>query len=257
MRIAIAGGALLAAAALCTVPMGTAHAQLAPEPITSFFGNEDATPNLVAGKPGAGNQATNAVTIVYDNSTAASSTVFGFSSLDLAAQFGDELFTTGTGVLSTNKFSIFNSPSSAGPLTGVTVQVSFFNAVTSALLGSYSTSVTFSGTGLGLGGFSAISVSGLDPLLILLSTTDVVVIQTVTAKTGAATRLGIASRNPPTVGSSPITMFINATDVPGSPAFFTINTPPIPANPIYMIGVSPPPVGVKSKSWSELKKLYR
>jgi hypothetical protein len=253
MRIAIAGGALLAAAALSLVPMGTAHAQLAPEPITGFFGNEDVNPNLVA-KPGAGNQATNAVTIVYDNSTAASPANFGFSSVDPAATFGDELFLTGTGVLSTHKFSLFNG-GTAGALLTATVNVQFFNAVTSALLGSYSTSINF-GAGLNPGFFSTITVTGLDPLLILVNTTDIIVLQTITTKTGTATKLGIASRNPPTVGSSPGTMFISATDI-GAAGFYNIGNPAVPANPINQVGVSPPPVGVRSKTWNDVKKLYR
>lgn len=88
------------------------------------------------------------------------------------------------------------------------------------------------GAGLNPGFFSTINVSALDPLLINLNVTDILVLQRVVAKTGTASRLGIASKNPPTVGSSP-------------------------ANPIYQVGVSPPPVSTVCKSWSQLKKLYR
>ena len=253
MRIAIAGGALLAAAALCLVPMGTAHAQLVPEPIQGYYGNADASPNLVA-KQNPGNQATNAITIVYDNTPSAAN--FGFSSIDPAAQFGDELFTTGTGLLSTQKFSTYNG-GTAGVLLTATFGISIYDAVTAALLGSYSASVNF-GAGLNPGFFSTITVTGLDPLLILLPTTDLVVLQTIVSKTGTATRLGIASKNPPTVGASPGTMYISASDVGGGAAgFYNIGNPPIPANPIYQLGCAPPPVGVKGTSWSQIKKLYR
>jgi hypothetical protein len=252
MRIAIAGGALLAAAALCLVPMGTAHAQLAPEPIQGFFGNVDATPSSPAVRS-QGSEATNAITVVYDNT--ASPANFGFGSVDPAALFGDELITTGTGLLSTQKFSCFNA-GAAGVLLTATYGIQIYNAVTSALLGSYSASVNF-GAGLNPGFFATITVTGLDPLVILLPVTDVIVLQSVLTQTGTATKLGIASRTPPTVGSSPNTMFISATDVGGGAAgFYNIGNPPVPANPIYQIGLAPPPVGTHSKTWTEIKKLY-
>ena len=200
MRVAITGGALLTAVALSLVPMGTAHAQLAPEPVSGFFGIENVTPNLTIDK-GAGQSATNALTVIYDNTTAAPN--FGFSSTDLTSQFGDELFTTGTGLLSTQKFTVFSGTGTgAGPLLTAVFGIQIYDAVTAALLGSYSVSVNF-GAGLAPGFFSIISVTGLDPLVILLPTTDIVVIQRVISKTGTPLRLGIASLNPPTVEPVP------------------------------------------------------
>jgi hypothetical protein len=251
MRIAITGGALIAAAALCLVAVGTAHAQLAPEPIHGSFGEALATPNKLA-KSHPGDPATNAITVVYDNTLSAAN--FGFSSVDPAAIFGDELFTTGTGLLSTQKFSCFNG-GAAGTLLTATFNIQIFDAVSSALLGSYNSSVNF-GAGLNPGFFATITVTGLDPLIILLPVTDVVVLQSIVTKTGTATKLGIASRNPPTVGSSPGTMFISASDV-GPAGFYNIGNPPVPANPIYQLGLAPAPVGTHSKTWTEIKKLYR
>jgi hypothetical protein len=252
MRIAIAGGAFLAAAALCLVPMGTVHAQLAPDPITGFFGNVDAIPSAPAVRS-QGSQATNAITVVYDNTLSA--TNFGFSSTDPAAIFGDELLTTGTGLLSTQKFSSFNGGTS-GILLTATYGIQIYDAITVTLLGSYTASVNF-GAGLNPGFFATITVTGLDPLVILLPVTDVLVLQSVVSKTGTATKLGIASKTPPTVGSSPNTMFISAADVNGGlSGFYNIGNPPVPANPIYQIGLAPPPVATKSKTWTEIKKLY-
>ena len=251
MRIAIAGGALLAAAALCLVPMGTAHAQRVAEPVEGYFGNVSATPQPPA-RSVPGDQATNAITIVYDNTPSAAN--FGFSSTDPAALFGDELLTTGTGLLSTQKFSCFNG-GTAGVLLTATYGIQIYDAITSVLLGSYSASVNY-GAGLNPGFYATITVTGLDPLVILLPVTDVIVLQSVISQTGTATRLGIASKTPPTVGASPNTMFISAADV-GPAGFYNIGNPPVPANPIYQIGLAPPPVGTHSKTWTEIKKLYR
>jgi hypothetical protein len=250
MRIATKGAVVLAALALL-LPVMAAAATLSPEP-ASHGSDELGGLSLVAGK-GGGPSAAAVLTTVYDNTPGAAN--FGFSSTDLAATWGDELFLTGTGLLSTNSFTIFNTGSSLGPLLTATVSVAFFDAVTSAPLGSYSTNVNF-GAGLPPGFFSIVTVPGLDPLLILLNTTDIVVLQTITAKTGAASRLGIASMTPIVVGGSPNTMFINASTV-GPAGFYNIGNPPQPANPGYMLAVNPPPVGTTSKTWGTLKKLYR
>lgn len=251
MRIATKAAVLFSAVAVLALPLGIAHAQLTPEP-AQRSGDEVGGLNLVAGK-GGGQSATNVLTTIYDNTSGAAN--FGFSSTDLASQWGDELFTTGTGLLSTHKFTIFNAGTSAGALLTATVSVAFFDAVTSVPLGSYSTNINF-GAGLNPGFFSIVTVTGLDPLLILLNTTDIITIQQVTAKTGAANRLGIASMTPFVIGSSPGTMYINSSTV-GPAGFYTIGNPPLPANPGYFIAVNPPPVSTTSKTWGTLKKLYR
>ena len=251
MRIATKAAVLLTAAvAVLALPLGIAHAQLAPEP--ALRGSDEVGGlNLVAGK-GGGPSATAVLTTIYD---CTSSTVnFGFSSTDLASQWGDECFTTGTGLLSTHKFTVFNAGSSAGNLLTATVSVSFFDAVTSASLGSYSTSINFA-TGLPPGFFSTVTVTGLDPLLIVLNTTDIITIQQVTAHTGPANRLGIASFNPVLTGSSPGTMYINSSTV-GPAGFYNIGNPPVPANPGYFMAVNPPPVSTHSNTWGGLKRLY-
>ena len=251
MKLVTRGGALLAAALLCVLAAMPARAEVTQEPIQGFFGEVDGTPsNLVINKD-QGKSATNAVSIIYDNTPSAAN--FGFSSTDLLAVFGDELFTTGLGILSTHQLSLFNAGTSLGPVLTATLGVEFYDAVSSAFLGAYNVNVNF-GAGLNPGFFSTINVTALDPLLINLNVTDIIVLQRVVSMTGTASRLGIASKNPPTVGSSPISMFINATTV-GPAGFYNVGTSP--ANPIYQIGVSPPPVSTVSKSWSQLKKLYR
>jgi len=256
MRIVTKGAVLFAAAALVALPLRVAHAaQATPETVQGHFTDEAGAPNLVAGK-GPSKSATNVLTTIYDNTSA--SPLVAISSTDLASQWGDELLTTGTGVLSTHKFTIFNSGSSppTGNLLTATVLVSFFDAVTSAPLGAYSTNVNF-GTGLPTGFFSTITVTGLDPLLILLNTTDIIVLQQVTAKTGAANRLGVVSMGPVLVGSSPTDMFINSSTI-GPAGFYILgaNGNP-PADPGHFLAVNPPPVSTHSKTWGSLKKLYQ
>ncbi len=194
-------------------------------------------------------------TDVYSNVLSAAN--FGFSSTSLVAQWGDRCTTTGIGMLSEHVFSIFNAGTSAGLLLTANVTVSFFDAVTSAPLGAYATSVNF-GAGLAAGFFSLVTVTGLDPLLINLNVTDIIVIQTVTAKTGPANRLGIASLNPVTLGSSTTQMYINASTV-GPPGFYNIGTAPnfTPAHPGYRIGVTMAPVATETKTWGSIKALYR
>lgn len=251
MRIANKGGAVLTLLALLLAPVAVANAQVigepvVAEPIDGFSGHKtvDAFPSKPAPLP-----SLNA--IVYDNTASAAN--FGFTSTDLAATWGDELFTTNTGILSSMVLSIFNSGSSAGALLTATVGVSLFDASSSALLGSFSSNINF-GAGLTPGFYSLVTITNLDPFLINLNVTDVIVIQTITNKTGPANRLGIASLNPPTVGASPNYMWINASTV-GPAGFYNIQQGP--ANPAYQVQVALPPVGTQPTSWGRVKKLYR
>jgi hypothetical protein len=248
MRIAIAFAALLLAAA-AVVP--AARAQLVPEPVTGRQSDELVGANGRVAVP----PATNVLTVVYDNTPSPAN--FGFSQPDLAGSYGDELFTIGTGILSENKFTIFNGSTTAGQLLlTASVRVSFFDGVTSALLGNYTTNTNF-GTGLNPGFFATIDVTGIDPANINLNTNDVIVVQKFLSTTGTITRIGIASQDPPTVGSSPNTMFISTSSIPAG--FYNINSggQPLNANPGYLVAVNPPPVPTTSKSWTQIKKLYR
>lgn len=257
MRIVTKAVFLTAAVALLALPLGVARAaQATSEPVLGEApGVTVGANNLVTNKD-QGKSATNALTTVYDNASATATV--GISSTDLASQWGDELFTTGTGLLSTHKFTVFNTGSSAGNLVTCTVAISFFDASSSALLGSYSTNINF-GAGLPPGFFSVITVTGLDPLLILLNTTDVIALQQVTAKTGAANRLGVVSMGPILVGSSGVDMFISSATIGGGvPGWYILGAGGNPAaNPGHFIAVNPPPVGTTSKTWGSLKKLYR
>ena len=251
MRLVTQKVALLAALLLASaLPVA---AQIDSQPVLGFHGNVEGT--LEGNLKGQGRSATNAVIIVYDNT--ASAVNFGFTSTDLAADWGDRLLLTGTGLVSSHVFTVGNSSTTGLNLLTAQIAVDFFDTASSTFLGGYTTNVNF-GAGLPPGFFSLVTVTALDALAINIPNPDIIVIQTVLSKTGPANRLGIASLNPPTVGSSPISMYIAASTVNGGvPGFYNIGNPPLPANPGYQLGLAEPPVGVTAKSWGSLKKLYR
>ncbi len=189
--------------------------------------------------------------VVYDNTS--QSVAFGFSSTDLNSTFGDQLQLASAGTLDSCSFSIFNSGSSAGALLTATVRIKFYDNTTpyagtgalsgNPLLGSIDFNVNF-GTGLNAGFFSIVSSGpGLSGLGINL-TSNVVMTQQVVARTGAASRLGIAATNiAPAVGNSPGTyMYVNSTTV-GAEGYYNIGTNAM-ANPFYQVGIVPEPASM-------------
>lgn len=249
MKLATTMRLSIAALALCAFA-GSAAAQLTSEPLGGFKGytiHNHAThttkiqPTAPAALP----------IVIYDNTASAAN--FGFSSTDLGAVFGDELFTTGTGTLQAATFTFYNPSSSAGPVLTASFGVDFYDAVTSGYLGGFSANIDF-GAGLDPGYYTFISVTNLDPLAIDLNTTDVIALQTVASFTGTATRLGIASLDPPTVGSSGPDMYVDASTV-GAAGWYTIAGQN--ANPGYQLSVISGPVPTEKSSWGRVKSLYR
>jgi hypothetical protein len=192
---------------------------------------------------------------VYNNTNPAPAPNFGFSSTDFAAQWGDRLATTGTGILQENDFTVFNS--AGGSLISASFNINLFDGTTLASLGGYTTGTVSFGAGLPAGSFSIITITGLGGLNINVNTTDVIMLQQIAAKTGTTTRLGIASLDPPSIGTSANTMYINASTV-GPAGFYNIGTAPnfLNANPGYRVNVNQP-VPADTKSWGALKALYR
>ena len=257
MRKAIPVGSLFASLLLTVALAAPAFAQVVAEPVSGFYGETTGDPLFVV-KPGnnslQGKTGPASLTTAYDNTLSAAN--FGFSSTDLAADWGDQLFTVATGILSEHKFTIFNTGTSLGPLLTAQVAVDFFDAPSATYFGGYTTNVNFGVGGLTAGFYSIVTSPPLDALLINLTSNNLIVIQSILSKTGTANRLGIASLNPITVGGSPNTMYINATTV-GAAGFYNIGNPPLPAHPGYKISTNPPPVHTASRTWGELKKLYR
>ena len=190
---------------------------------------------------------------VYNNTNPLPASLAAVSSTDLNAQWGDRVTTTGIGILQENDFTVFNSSSSAGVLVSAAFNIALFNGATSALLGSYSTApVVFGGGGLPQGFYSIITVSGLGGLNLNVNTTDVIMRQQVGARVGTASRLGVISADPPTIGSSTPSVYINATTV-GPAGFYNVTNAP---NFGYRVNVSQP-VPATPSSWGAIKAIYK
>jgi len=252
MKTATAGIALLAAVMFCGLTPGIGQADLTVEPVLGFAGIQAVTPESPHAKPQPANRIA-VQAVVYDNT--GSPLNFALSSSDLLARWGDELLVTSPGLLAAQTLGIFNSGSSVGFLGIVRIRVEFYEAATNAFLGDYYVNADF-GSGLPPGYYSLLSVTDLASLNIWIPVTDVVVIQSVSEFTGGATRLGIVSLDPPTVGSSPDAMFIQASTVNGGvPGFYTV--PSGPANPAYQLTLVTETVGVEPATWGGVKNLYR
>jgi hypothetical protein len=190
---------------------------------------------------------------VYNNTNPQAPANFGFSSTDLASIFGDRVTTTGTGLLQENDFTVYNSNTSAGPLLTAQYLISFYDGPSSTLIGQYLANLNF-GTGLPAGFFAIATLTSLGPLSITLGTQDVIVTQQIVSKTGTANKLGIASLDPPSIGSSTNTMYINSLTV-GPAGFYNVGNPPLNANPGYRINVSTA-VPTHNGSWGQVKAMY-
>ena len=245
---------VLALLGLCLAPT-TARALptfASPEVIHGFAG-------VVKGKLDAsnsrapGSDTPSAVTISYDNTASPSN--FGLSSTDLAAEWGDRTVLTGTGLLSSHKITLFNSAANGGgPLLTAEVAVDFYDGATNTFIGGYIAHADF-GAGMGTGFYAIVNVSDLEPSQIVLPV-DVLVVQRVISHTGTANRLGIASLDPVTVGSSPSSMHIFASTIGGGiPGYYLVMSGN--ANPGYQFGLAQQPAGTASRTWGQLKRLYR
>lgn len=173
---------------------------------------------------------------VYRNTTAPSAVNTGVSSTNLNNIWGDAVTAIDVGTLDSMDFTVFNSGSSAGPLLTATIVAQFSRQSDSSVIGGFSGNVTF-GTGLSPGFFTIVTFTSLStlPTPIVLNTTSLFVDQQRTAHTGTASRLGIASMVPITVGSSPDTYRSNLATASGGAT---------PINPGYRLGVIPEPATI-------------
>ncbi|MEZ6319067.1 MAG: hypothetical protein R3B49_10000 [Phycisphaerales bacterium] len=180
--------------------------------------------------------------VIYDNITGGAASG-AFSSTDLAATWGDQLGTLGTGTVDACQFSVFNSGSSAGTLIDASFQINFYRASDSSFIGGFNTAtVTFSGGGLSAGFYTTINVTGLSGLGIDLDTTDIIMTQHVLAQTGS-TRLGFVFGGPLLAGTtSPSQVYLDATTV-GAAGFYNITSGgnPVVADAFYSLTVVPSP----------------
>jgi len=176
--------------------------------------------------------------VVYSN--IASTANAAFSSADLGGTWGDTLSMTGGGVLDQFSFTIFNSANAANTLPGFksgTININFFDATSSAFIGGFSGNLSYGTDSLAKGFFDIWTFTGLSGLGINLSS-NVIVTQNFTASTVVGSlRMGVASLNPVTVGSSTNTLYISNSTTPAG--FYTSGTTQV--NLGYEVNVIPAP----------------
>lgn len=210
------------------------------------------TGNIVASI--GGNQAPAAGTDVYSNT--ASGANAAISSTSLTSVWGDRFTTTGVGILSQNDITIYNSSSSAGPISACSVAVNFYNGSTSAFIGGYSGTITF-GSPLAAGFYSIVTFINLETLgtPINLTVNDIIETQQLTSKTGTGTRFGVVSLDPVTVGLGTQSMYINSSTI-GPAGFYNIIAPPANSNAGYRVNVLQV-VPTKPTTWGNVKSLFK
>jgi hypothetical protein len=156
---------------------------------------------------------------VYDNIEAPATAKGGFSSTDLLAVWGDRLNMTSGCWLSSFKHTVYNSSTSAGPLTNPMIEIDFYDQLGSTYYGGFYG--TLSGS-LAVGYYWTVTWTGLDALNLVLPQ-NILVTQTILSFSGAATKLGMVTKGPINVGTSPDNFYVDATDW-GPPGYYRTAT---------------------------------
>src|SRR5262249_25112887 len=154
---------LALAALVVAIPAGAFAGSIDAEGVPAIFAGHayyDLTTGTVSWE---NNPAPLAAVDIYSN--IASGALFAISSTDLAATWGDEVTTTGTGTLDQTDFTVFNSGSSGGgSLLSASFTIDLFDGPSSAFLGGFTTSVVNFPGGLPTGFYTIITVTSLAPL---------------------------------------------------------------------------------------------
>lgn len=196
--------------------------------------------SLLAHQP----QPASAIAVTAYN-TIDSGSLSGTSSTELTTTWGDRVLLAATGKLNRFEFTLFNSPSSVGNLNAINILLRFFDGPsfntstgTGSLLGFVDGDVIFS-SGLTPGTYSRIAVDGnLLSTPIDLTTNDVFITQTILAKAGPASRLGIiTSSEAPLVGSNYDGFFFRSNSS-GTGLYQLSGTT---TNVLYFLSVTPAP----------------
>lgn len=164
---------LLAAAAIVASAAGDIIAQT-PEPISGY------SPSAAMSERG---------TVVYSNVTAV---VSGYSRLNPPAEeIGDDLLLTAPGELDSVGFSVYNSSTSAGPLTSADLLVQFYNwdGAAYVLAGGLSWD-NFAFSGMGVGYYTTLAVTDIAAVADIVLTNDILATLTISDLQGGANRVG-------------------------------------------------------------------
>jgi len=252
MTVALSRALAASALAVALSPLAArpAAAQPAPEP-AQFLGHVRKDIAAAASTWDPSPPTTDFAGNVYAN--VATSLHVGISSTALGSTWGDRVTTTGTGTLLETDFTVFNSPSSAGPLESATFELALYDPVSFARLGGFTTGTVSFGAGLAPGAFTIVTATGLSSLGLRLATRDVLLVQRVAAATGAASRLGVVFYDPPSIGSSPPAMYVDSPTI-GPAGWYTLLGQS--ADPGYRIAAADP-VPAPPATWGRVKALYQ
>ncbi len=179
---------------------------------------------------------------LYSNTTSAANVATSSANLD--TRWGDTLNMVGTGILDSFSFTVFNSSSggNTGLINTYDVDVRFFRASDLSFIGGFTGQVNF-GTGLNVGFYSVVTFVDLAGFGINFDTADILATQARVAHTGGSVRMGVASLNPVTIGSSPDNFY---KDDPSSPpaGFYVFSGGATPAQLGYQVVAVPAPGAV-------------
>lgn len=166
--------------------------------------------------------ASQAVTVVYDGLNS-SAFIANATETDPAFIYGDTLNMTSGGLLEEFSFTLFNAPpiQPSGSILAGNFEFKFYDNTTpyvggpisaQPLLGSFTAGLNFT-TPLNPGGLAFITASFLSGYGINL-TSNVLVTQSFTQTSGTSTRFGVGLFAPPTIGSSPTSIYMSGASTP-------------------------------------------
>jgi MYXO-CTERM domain-containing protein len=172
-------------------------------------------------------------TVVYSNVTNGPKSGYVAA---VGSEVGDDLYTTGAGVLDSVKFSVFNGGSSAGPLTTADITLKFYNWDGSAYALAGSLTAPAVSLNLAPGYYTTLSYGSLSSISTINLGTDVRATITYSNVTGGATTIGQVLYDPPTIGASDDYFYKD-----GGVYWFGGN--PV-ANMYWEVGVTPEPASM-------------
>ncbi len=180
--------------------------------------------------------------VVYSNTTTGANGAF---SQVAGAEIGDDLELVSGGVLDTLKFSVYNSSTSAGPLSGMDLTIKFYDLSTDGTNVTMTPAGSLTATGvtlaspLAVGYYTTFSLTGLESNNITLSDWIAATL-TITNLQGGASKVGQVMYDPPTVGASTDNFYLdNGTNI----GWYWFSGSPV-ANFYWEIGVVPEPASL-------------
>lgn len=245
--------ATLVALAVTLAALGPAlaSAQLSIEPVRGYAGEW-----VIDGRTGAQLWSAErtrplALTTVYDNLDSPEN--FAISALNTGpAVWGDSVITTGTGTIRSLSFTLYNGPRSIYSIGTPQLLLRFRDPANDQVLATAAYNPNLS-PAVPPGYYGILTVSN-PPVPLTLETRTLVIEQEMTIDDANVVEFGVVSFAPPTVGSSPASMYTSLGTQWGDAGFITI--PGYACNPGYRLILDTVDAATAT-SWGRVKSLYR